>query len=178
MTGTAELPAWAAALTAFLLLLGAVVTLVGAVGLLRLRSFYERVHAPTLGTTLGTAAIALASMISFSALESRPVLHALLIVVFVTVTTPVSLMILVRAASLRDKAEGKLPACAEMCSTKALLGGDGDVIANIYRDRVTHRGKGGEVWGWATAYKVPAQGGQPGAAPGAAPAAPAAGGTK
>ena len=33
-------------------------------------------------------------------------------------------------------AEGKLPACAEMCSTKALLGGDGDVIANIYRDRV------------------------------------------
>ena len=31
-------------------------------------------------------------------------------------------------------AEGKLPACAEMCSTKALLGGDGDVIADIYRD--------------------------------------------
>src|SRR5712671_5157578 len=27
-------------------------------------------------------------------------------------------------------AEGKLPACAEMCSTKALLGGDGDVIAS------------------------------------------------
>jgi formate dehydrogenase iron-sulfur subunit len=84
-------------------------------------------------------------------------------------------------------AEGKLPACAEMCSTKALLGGDGDVIANIYRDRVTHRGKGGEVWGWATAYKLPAQGGAqpgaapggaPGGAPGAAPAAPPAGGTK
>ena len=79
-------------------------------------------------------------------------------------------------------AEGKLPACAEMCSTKALLGGDGDMIANIYRDRVTHRGKGGEVWGWATAYKLPA-GGTPGAqpgAPGAAPpaAAPPAGGTK
>ena len=31
-------------------------------------------------------------------------------------------------------AEGKLPACAEMCSTKALLGGDGDVIADILRD--------------------------------------------
>src|SRR6478672_3907019 len=79
-------------------------------------------------------------------------------------------------------AEGKLPACAEMCSTKALLGGDADVIANIYRDRVTHRGKGGEVWGWATAYKLPA-GGTPGAqpgAPGAAPPAapPPAGGTK
>ncbi len=30
-------------------------------------------------------------------------------------------------------AEGKLPVCAEMCSTKALLGGDGDVLAEIYR---------------------------------------------
>jgi formate dehydrogenase iron-sulfur subunit len=78
-------------------------------------------------------------------------------------------------------AEGKLPACAEMCSTKALLGGDGEVIANIYRDRVTHRGKGGEVWGWATAYKVPAGPGgaqPPGAAPGAPAPQPATGGTK
>ncbi|HEY7943925.1 MAG TPA: formate dehydrogenase, partial [Casimicrobiaceae bacterium] len=79
-------------------------------------------------------------------------------------------------------AEGKLPACAEMCSTKALLGGDGEVIANIYRDRVTHRGKGGEVWGWATAYKVPtgAGGAQPPGtgAPAAPGTAPATGGTK
>ena len=66
-------------------------------------------------------------------------------------------------------AEGKLPACAEMCSTKALLGGDGDVIADIYRERVTTRGRGGDVWGWGTAYgpapgkgqaPAPAQGGQ------------------
>jgi formate dehydrogenase iron-sulfur subunit len=63
-------------------------------------------------------------------------------------------------------AEGKLPACAEMCATKALLGGDGDVLADIYRERVTIRGRGGEVWGWATAYG-PAPG------KGQAPAAPA-----
>jgi len=49
--------------------------------------------------------------------------------------------------------EGKLPACAEMCSTKALLGGDGDVIADIYRQRVTVRGKGSEVWGWGTGLR-------------------------
>jgi formate dehydrogenase iron-sulfur subunit len=60
-------------------------------------------------------------------------------------------------------AEGKLPACAEMCSTKALLGGDGDVIADIYRQRVFVRGKGSEVWGWATAYGPPK--GQPAPAP-------------
>ena len=39
-------------------------------------------------------------------------------------------------------AEGKLPACAEMCSTKALLGGDGDVLADIYRERVTDARQG------------------------------------
>jgi len=33
-------------------------------------------------------------------------------------------------------AEGKLPACAEMCFTKALVGGDADVVADIYRQRV------------------------------------------
>ena len=57
-------------------------------------------------------------------------------------------------------AEGKLPACAEMCSTKALLAGDGDVVADIFRNRVVQRGKGAEVWGWGTAYGSQ-QGGQP-----------------
>jgi formate dehydrogenase iron-sulfur subunit len=61
-------------------------------------------------------------------------------------------------------AEGKLPACAEMCSTKALLAGDGDVLADIYRERVVTRGKGGEVWGWATAYSRP-DAPKPGGAP-------------
>ncbi|MEY2872755.1 MAG: hypothetical protein RLZZ373_126, partial [Pseudomonadota bacterium] len=52
-------------------------------------------------------------------------------------------------------AEGKLPACAEQCSTKALLGGDGDVVADIFRTRVVQRGKGSEVLGWGTAYGKP-----------------------
>src|SRR3569623_1631827 len=50
-------------------------------------------------------------------------------------------------------AEGKLPLCAEMCSTKSLLAGDGEIIAQIYKERVTKRGYGSGAWGWQTAYR-------------------------
>ena len=96
-----EVPTFAGLLTAILLIAGAAITLTGTLGLLRLKTFYERCHAPTLGTTLGTACVALASAIYFTALGSRLVIHEILILVFVTATTPISLMVLVRAAVLR-----------------------------------------------------------------------------
>lgn len=109
MNGAADIPTAAALFTAMLMVAGAAITLIGTLGLIRLRSFYQRVHAPTLGTTLGTACISLASMVYFSALGSRPVVHEVLIMVFVTVTTPITLMILVRAALSREEAENNQP---------------------------------------------------------------------
>jgi len=106
MTGPAELPLWAALLTAALVVGGAGLTLIGSIGLLRLGTFYERVHAPTLGTTFGTGGVLLASMLYFSVTQSRPILHEILIAVFVTMTTPVTLMLLARAALYRDRTEG------------------------------------------------------------------------
>ncbi len=50
-------------------------------------------------------------------------------------------------------AEGKPPLCASMCATKALLAGDGDKIADIYRERGFKRGSGSNAWGWNKAYK-------------------------
>lgn len=102
MMHDADLPAWAALLTALFVVGGACITLIGSFGLLRLGSFYQRVHAPTLGTTMGTVAILVGSMIFFSVLETRPVLHEILIAVFVTVTTPVTLILLVRATQHRS----------------------------------------------------------------------------
>ena len=106
MTHAAALPAWAALLTSFLVLLGAGFTLTGAIGLLRLKTFYERMHAPTLGATWGVAGILLGSIVFFSVLQSRPVLHEVLIAIFATVTTPVTLTLLARAALYRDRSAG------------------------------------------------------------------------
>lgn len=105
MTG-ANLPDWAAWLVVALALLGAGFSLTGAVGLVRLRTFYERVHAPTLGATLGMALIVVASVLFFSLRDGHPVLRDLLIGLFLTVTTPVTLVLLGRAATYRDRAEG------------------------------------------------------------------------
>ena len=105
MNGIEHLPPWAAVLTAVSLLTGAAAALIGSLGLLRLGTFYERVHAPTLGTTLGTVFIAAASMVYFSVLQTRPALHEILIVVLGVVTTPIALTVLVGAAHFRDTAE-------------------------------------------------------------------------
>jgi len=50
-------------------------------------------------------------------------------------------------------AEGKVPLCAAMCATKALMAGDGDVLSGIFRKRVFARGSGANAWGWNQAYK-------------------------
>lgn len=101
-----NLPAWAAYLTAFCVFIGAFLTLTGSIGLLRLKTFYERVHAPTLGSTLGTGFILAASVICFTVLRGRPSVHEILIAVFLTITTPVGLMLLTRSALYRDRVEG------------------------------------------------------------------------
>jgi multicomponent K+:H+ antiporter subunit G len=106
MSHAENLPGWAALLTSFLVLAGASLTLLGAIGTLRFRSFFERVHAPTLGTSWGTGGILLASIVCFTVLESRLVVHEILIGVFISVTTPVTLMLLARAALYRDRTEG------------------------------------------------------------------------
>jgi multicomponent K+:H+ antiporter subunit G len=102
MTGLAQLPPVVAAVVALLVVAGAALALVGSIGLLRLRTFFERIHPPTMGTTLGVGLTLAASMLLFTSLQSRPVVHEILIAVFAVVTTPVTYLLLVRAAVRRD----------------------------------------------------------------------------
>lgn len=128
MSNAPDLPLWASILVSLLVIAGAATALLGSTGLLRLRSFYSRVHAPSLGATLGAGCIIIASMICFSVLRSRPLVHELLISLFVTITTPVTLMLLARAALYRDHAEGRtdVPKLGEQPATKIdVLGPEG-----------------------------------------------------
>jgi multicomponent K+:H+ antiporter subunit G len=89
-----------------LVVLGALLALAGSLGLLTQRTFYERVHPPTMGATLGTGLILVACVVHFSDVQQRLQLHHLLIGVFMLISTPVTYMMLVRAALHRDAAEG------------------------------------------------------------------------
>jgi len=100
------LPPWAAITVAALVMLGALFAFIGSLGLLRLKNFYQRVHAPTLGTTLGTFFMLAGSITCFSVLHGRPIFNEILIGVFLALTTPITLMLLVRAALYRDREEG------------------------------------------------------------------------
>jgi len=100
-----ELPLWAVATVVAFALAGSALSLLGAVGLVRLRTFYERVHAPTLGTTLGMALVLSASILYFTLVERRFMPREILIGLFLTVTTPVTLILLARAALFRDRTE-------------------------------------------------------------------------
>lgn len=108
MSGTENIPAWAALAVSLLLVVGGSVILIGALGLMRLPTFYQRIHGPAITVTLGAGGVLLASMLYFTVLQSRLVMHEVLIAVFVLMTAPVVSMLLIRAAVYRDLRTGKL----------------------------------------------------------------------
>ncbi len=106
MTPLQTVPLALAIPVAFFVVLGATLTLIGALGLTRLASFYDRLHAPTLATSWGTGGIIIASSLLFSFLDGRAIVHEFVIGFCIVITTPITLMMLGRAALQRDRAEG------------------------------------------------------------------------
>ncbi|MCZ0961930.1 monovalent cation/H(+) antiporter subunit G [Paracoccus benzoatiresistens] len=105
MSPLQAVPLFIAIPVAIMVVLGSTLTLIGALGFARLTSFYDRLHAPTLATSWGTGGIIIASALMFSVIEGRAVIHEFVIGLCIVVTTPVTLMMLARAALQRDRAE-------------------------------------------------------------------------
>ena len=103
-----DLPLWLAIVVSVMVVLGAPLTMAGCFGLVRLKSFYLRIHGPTMGTSMGGGLILLASALYFTVTRERLVVHELVIFLFVTLTTPVTLMLLARATLFRDRIEGNV----------------------------------------------------------------------
>ncbi len=98
-----EVPVWVAVPATILLIVGGLLTLVGSVGLLRMPNFFTRIHSVSMGNTLGVGCVLVASMLIASALAHRPVIHELVITLFVVITAPVTAIVLMQAAIRRSK---------------------------------------------------------------------------
>lgn len=105
---SAGVPLWIELLVAALLLANGVAALVGAIGLVRLKDFFQRMHSPALSYTLGAWCVTLASILYFSVMEGRLALHAWLIIILLSVATPVTTTLLARAALFRMRATVEL----------------------------------------------------------------------
>ena len=101
------IPTWLAVVMVPLLISGGSVILIGALGLMRLPNFYQRIHGPAITVTLGTGCVLIASMLYFTVRQSRLVVHELLIAAFILMTAPVVSMLIMRAAVYRDLRGGK-----------------------------------------------------------------------
>lgn len=90
-------PLWLDLLVATLLVSGALFTLVGAYGLLKLQDLLKRLHGPTKASTLGVGLSLVGSMLWF-AWEGSWTGRELLVTAFVFVTAPVSAHLMATAA--------------------------------------------------------------------------------
>lgn len=99
-------PFWAEVIVGILAMAGGAIALLGAVGLLRLPTFFQRVHAPTLGATMGSWSIIWANVLYFSLHDGELTLHALLIAVLLSIGFPITTIFLMRAALFRARQAG------------------------------------------------------------------------
>lgn len=91
---------------ATLLLASGVVVLVAALGLWRLPDFFTRMHAPALASTLGAWLVTFASILHFSTRGAGLSLHVWLIIIVLSITAPVTTLVLARAALFRRRQAG------------------------------------------------------------------------
>lgn len=103
-------PFWVEAVVAVLLVASGLFVLISAIGFLALRDFFLRMHPPALAYTFGTWTVSLAGIVYYSAIAERPVLHPLLIIILLSITVPVTTVVLARVALFRMRTAGQADA--------------------------------------------------------------------
>lgn len=101
------LPAPALVVIMLLMVFGGIVVLIGALGMVRLPNFYQRMHGPAVIATLGAGCLLLASLLRFLVAEGLTLPHELLVPVFIVMTAPISAMLITRTAVYRDLRAGQ-----------------------------------------------------------------------
>lgn len=97
-----QLPFWLNAIISLFIVLSGIITLVGTLGLVRLRHFYSRMHAPTLGNTLGVFCLLVACSLVASFHAKQLLIYPFIITVLLIITSPVTAILLMRAAIKRE----------------------------------------------------------------------------
>lgn len=100
------MPPPAEIIVALLLLASGGVVLVAALGLVRLPDFFIRMHAPALASTLAAWIVTLASIVHFSTRGGGLSLHVWLVIIVLSITAPVTTIVLARAALFRRRQAG------------------------------------------------------------------------
>ncbi|MCJ0762982.1 Na+/H+ antiporter subunit G [Variovorax terrae] len=103
---SAGVPLWVEWGAAALLVAGGLFSLVAALGLVRLKTFFQRMHPPALACTFSSWCVTLASILYFSASGKGLALHTWLIIIFLSITVPVTTLLLARAALFRQRQAG------------------------------------------------------------------------
>jgi multicomponent K+:H+ antiporter subunit G len=101
-----QVPLWVQIAVAVLLVLSGVFVLISAIGFLRLQDFFLRMHPPALAYTFGSWCVTLAGILYFSTIEGRAVLHPWIIIIMLSITVPVTTVLLARVALFRRRAAG------------------------------------------------------------------------
>lgn len=98
---------WIEIPVAVLLMLSGIFTLSAAIGLVRFRTFFQRMHPPALAFSFSAWCVTLASILYFSAQDHKLSLHAWLIIIFLSITVPVTTILLARTELFRKRTGGQ-----------------------------------------------------------------------
>lgn len=113
-------------ITAILLILSGLATLVGAFGVFFLPNFFDRAHAPALAYSAGAWLAGLAAITHFARIDGYSGLKAIFVAILLAMAVPVSNMMLARAGLFRRRWQ------IRRGETDQTLGDDPDVLGEMY----------------------------------------------